>query len=234
MDIKCNTNPYYFNKYYYPPQSEGTVFQGAYKLPPRDLRKSVDIFVRRPADAERAAGLSGIKPVLIKPKTSVLQKIGNYAKNYVKNIKHTYEHKVVFALVERELFGGNTIDSVTHDLDKMILYLLGFPKSFVSKFHRTHSAHHPESGKTMNLRSMLCDNIASSPEFKPEKKRSLREHYKTCKMLQNVDGFKNVLERYNYGENLNFQKINEEKDSKYMNLKGFMLVTSKLALLNLF
>ena len=48
----------------------------------------------------------------------------------------------------------------------------------------------------MNLRSMLCDNIASSPEFKPEKKRSLREHFNTCEQLQSVDGLKDVLERY--------------------------------------
>ena len=80
----------------------------------------------------------------------------------------------VFALIEKELYGKRSIDSYTHDADKMILYLLGFPKSFVSKFHREHSVHHVESGKKPNLRSMLCDNIASSPEFKPEKKNSLR------------------------------------------------------------
>lgn len=232
MDIKCNFNPYYFNQHYYPPENTGTVFYGAYKIPPKSVKKSVDIFVKRPVDAKCAAGLSGINPLILT--RTVLQKISNYAKNYVKNIKHTYDHKVIFALVEKELFGGNTIDSITHDLDKMILYLLGFPKSFVSKFHREHSAHHPESGKEMNLRSMLCDNIASSPEFKPEKKYSLREHYRTSKTLQNVKGFKYILERYNYGEDLDFNKINAEKASKYTGLKGLMLVTSKLALLNLF
>ena len=235
MDIKCNSNPYCLNQSFYFPQNAGTVFQGVLKIPPRSVKSGTYMFVKRPADAVCAAGLFSLKPSVInknKKSQYLLKRIVNYAKSYVRNIKHTYEHKVVFSIIERELFGRNTIDSITHDLDKMILYLLGFPKSFVSDFHRKHSAHHPLSGKKMNLRSMLCDNIASSPEFKPEKKCSLREHYNTCKELQGVDGFKNLLEKYNYGENLNFKKINAEKESKYMTPKGVILAAGKLLLLN--
>lgn len=220
MDIKCNNNPYSFS---YPRVQSGTVFRGVPRAPKRVIEKSVDIFVKRPADAECAAGLLSSKP-------KFFDKVKNYAKNYVKNIKHTYDHKVIFALVEKELFGKNTIDSLTHDADKMVLYLLGFPKSFVSEYHRKHSAHHPQSGKKMNLRSMLCDNIASSPEFKPEKKRSLRDHYATCKELQEVNGLGDVFERYNYGENLNFAKINLERDTRYAGIAGFMLGAAKLFL----
>lgn len=234
MDIKCNYHPYYFNHFQVPPDDAGIVFSGAHKLQPEVLEKSADIFVKRPAGANCAAGLTGIKPVEIAKKSETLwQKLGNYAKNYVKNIKHTYEHKVVFALVEKELFGGNTIDSITHDADKMIMYLLGFPKSFVSNFHRKHSVHHTQSGKKLNLRSMLCDNIASSPEFKPEKKYSLREHFNTSPELQNVDGFKAILERYNYGEDLDFDRINREKISRYSGLKGLMFLAGA-SLFNLF
>ena len=197
MEIKCNFNPYYNNYYDKPRITDGRAFFGHI---PITAEKTADIFVRKPVAEKSAAGFSGL-----------ISKIKNYVKNYVKNIQHTYDHKIVFALIEKELFGKNSIDSVTHDLDKMILYILGFPKSFVSKFHRKHSVHHPESGKQPNLRSMLCDNIASSPEFKPEKKLSLREHYKTCKELQNVMGFQVFLEKYNYGENLNFNKIKDKK-----------------------
>lgn len=211
MDIKCKFNPNYFYNYPDAQRRAEIQFCRAYRPAPDIMQKSVDKFVKRPADAKCAAGLLSIKP---KTQT-ILTRIKNYSKNYVKNVKHTYEHKVVFALVERELFGKNTIDSITHDADKMILYLLGFPKSFVSDFHRKHSEHHPESGKKMNLRSMLCDNIASSPEFKPEKKRSLREHFNTCEQLQSVDGLKDVLERYHYGEDLNFKKINADKNANY-------------------
>ena len=199
MEIKCNFNPYYkdYNK---PRQLAGKAFYGRVPL---DNRVSMDIFARKPVAKKCAAGFLGL-----------MHTIGDYVKNYVKNIKHTYEHKIIFAIVEKELFGKNSIDSLTHDLDKLILYILGFPKKFVSKFHRKHSVHHTESGKKPNLRSMLCDNIASSPEFKPEKKCSLREHYKKCKALQEVKGFGEILEKYNYGEDLNFKKIKAEKEMR--------------------
>ena len=162
MELKCNINHYYRSNLTQPPKTTGNSFHG-YASANR-LCESADIFMRRPIADKSAIGLRGFS-----------EKIKNYAKNYVKNIEHTYDHKLVFAIVEKELFGKNSIDSLTHDADKLILYTLGFPKSFVSKWHREHSVHHTESGKTANLRSMICDNIATSPEFKPEKKKSLRE-----------------------------------------------------------
>lgn len=81
---------------------------------------------------------------------------------------------------------------------------------------------------------MLCDNIASSPEFKPEKKRSLREHFNTSEQLQSVDGLKEVLERYHYGENLNFKKINADKNTNYTrNIAAAFVGIGKLFLLSL-
>ena len=207
MEIKCNINPYSNFYYNYPRVTDGRAFDG--HIPLR-ADKVADIVLKKPVAEKNAAGFSGL-----------ISKIKNYAKNYVKNVKHTYDHKIVFALVEKELFGKNSIDSITHDLDKMILYLLGFPKSFVSDFHRKHSVHHPESRKKPNLRSMLCDNIASSPEFKPEKKLSLREHYKQSKQLKKVIGLKGILEKYNYGENLDFNKIKTAKNNKFKGVKGF-------------
>lgn len=220
MDIKCKNNPYYFS---HPRVQSGVLFRGVPRTSKRVMEKSVDVFVKRPADAECAAGLLSFKP-------KFFDRVRSHAQNYVKNIKRTYEHKVVFALVEKELFGNNTIDSFTHDADKMLLYMLGFPKSFVSEFHRKHSAHHPESGKKMNLRSMLCDNIASSPEFKPEKKRSLREHYEKSEELQRVNGLGDIFEQYNYGEDLNFAKISLTRDTMYTGFTGFVLGLTKLFL----
>ena len=130
-------------------------------------------------------------------------------------------------MIEKELFGKNSIDSLTHDADKLIFYTLGFPKSFVTKWHRAHSVHHTESGKKANLRSMICDNIASSPEFKPEKKKSLREHYNSSKELQSVQGFGELLENFNYGENLNFAEISAKKNVKYSGFVGIAVATAK-------
>ena len=223
MEIKCNLNPYYIGNYYNSRVSkvpEDVAFNGCVAQKAKSVGLCADKFVKRPVAEKNANGLFGL-----------IKSFNNYRKNYVKNIQHTYEHKVVFALVEKELFGNNSIDSVTHDLDKLVLYTLGFPKSFVSEFHRKHSVHHTESGKNINLRSMLCDNIASSPEFKPEKKHSLREHFKHSKELQKVKGFKKLLQQFNYGENLDFGKIKEEMQLKTSGLSGVLLSIVKAFLI---
>lgn len=223
MEIKCNFNPYYGNSYNKPrvlEVPESVAFNGRVTQQVKSVGLCADKFVKRPVAEKSANGLFGL-----------MKSFNNYRKNYVTNIKHTYEHKVVFALVEKELFGNNSIDSVTHDLDKLVLYTLGFPKSFVSEFHRKHSVHHTESGKSMNLRSMLCDNIASSPEFKPEKKRSLREHFKHSKELQKVKGFRKLLQQFNYGENLDFGKIKDEMQLKSSGISGVLFSIAKAFLI---
>ena len=219
MEVKCNTNPFYYNTV--PPRLAEVPFSG-YRAPRIKAGGSADIFERRPVATKSATGLLGLKEFLTKLKT----KVGKYLKAYHYNVTHTLDHKIVFAIVEKELFGKNSIDSITHDLDKLILYALGFPKSFVSKYHRKHSVHHTESGKTPNLRSMICDNIASSPEFKPEKKRSLREHFARTPDLQKVSGLKEILEKYNYGEKLDFNKIKEMKSRKYDNASNIAAIAS--------
>ena len=181
----------------------------------------------RPNAEKSAFGLSSSKGFLARCKDAVVQ----YCKNYKKNIQHTYDHKIVFALIEKELYGKNSIDSITHDADKMIMYLLGFPKSVVSKVHRSISVHHPESGKQLNLRSMLCDNIASSPQFKPEKKYSLREYYNLSKELQEIPGFGELVKKYNFGDNINFSRIKALKQYKYDGFAGLWSVAYKSLLL---
>lgn len=179
-----------------------------------------DKFVKRPVAMKSATGLLGF---ITKGKNTV----SNYAHNYKKNLKHTYDHKIIYGLIEKELFGYNSINSVTHDLDKLILYSIGLPKSFVTAFHRKHSVHHTENRKPKNLRSMLCDNISSSPEFKPEKKNSLRDYYTSNKELQNVQGFGELLEKYNYGEHLDFDLIKAKKEKSLSGQKGFLSVAAK-------
>lgn len=218
MDIKCNINNYYL-KNSHPP-----VFRGSYLEKNKgEVSKKENIYVKRPDTVKNVSGLFGINQKIINFTNSFI----NYGKSYKKNIKHTYEHKIVFALIEKELYGRHSIDSYTHDADKMILYLLGFPKSFVSKFHREHSVHHVESGKKMNLHSMLCDNIASSPEFKPEKKKSLRDYYSSSKELQAVPGFGEILKQYNFGEDIDFSKIKRLKSAKFEGIKGIARVALK-------
>ena len=213
MDIKCTNNPFYnlsisstekirfredfgfrrFNVCC----SENTT-KGLERV--ENVNFCGNIMIKRPIASKNAIGLLSID-------SKIIERI----KNYCNNIKHTFDHKIVFALIEKELFGKISKDSITHDLDKLVMYALGFSHSFVSKFHRKISEHHTESGKKNNIKSMLCDNIASSPIFKPEKKKSVRDFYNSSIELQNVPGFGDILEKYNYGEDIDFKKIMTKK-----------------------
>ena len=182
-----------------------------------------DKFVKRPVASESATGLFGLKKTLAKIKTPIVRAF----REYQKDLEHTRDHKIVFAIIEKQLFGKNTTDAITHDIDKMILRGIGCKKGFVSRFHRLISSHHPlpEEQNTpfirfirkilgtskINKRTMLIDNIASSPEFKPEKKLSLRDYFAKSKELQSIEGFEEYLERYNFGEDLDFNKIKAEQ-----------------------
>ena len=223
MEIKCKTYPINSSGYQRPHQQEFTSRRERIKVQSANVGTTTDIFVTRPNAEKSAFGLSSSKGFWARCKDAVVQ----YYKNYKKNIQHTYDHKIVFALIEKELYGRNSIDSITHDADKLIMYLLGFPKSVVSKVHRKISVHHPESGKQLNLRSMLCDNIASSPQFKPEKKYSLREYYQISKELQEVPGFGEFVKKYNFGDNLDFKRIKAMKRYKFDGVSGFGVVAYK-------
>lgn len=210
MEIKCKTNPYYFEDNR---SSYTSTFASRCKFVPKKnaaMSASADRFVKRPDTTESVSGLLSSDNFLKRSKNRVFK----FFKNYKNNLKHTYDHKIVYALIEKELYGKNSINAITHDADKLIMYALGFPRSIVSKVHRKISTHHPESGKELNLKSMLCDNIASSPEFKPEKKQSLKEFYNSSDELKNIPEFGKLLKKYNFGEDIDFEKIKTLKDTK--------------------
>ncbi len=169
--------------------------------------------IKRPVAAKKVIGLSAIRKGFFK----VYSPVKGAVKTYKKNLKHTYEHKIFFSIIEKQLYGKNTIDSVTHDLDKMFLYTLGFPRSFVSKFHRKYSTHHVESGKSLNLRSMLVDNVASNLK---EGKAPLRVYYNSSAELQEIPNFDKLLQKYNFGENIDLQEVKRIKDIKVRGIKG--------------
>ena len=194
-------------------------------IPPK--KKEVDFkgFLRLPKVINRDKFIE--KPVVRKSATGFLSSINSYFKEYTENINHTYKHKIIFAAIEKELYGKNSIDSITHDLDKLIMYILGFPKETVSRVHRAHSEHHVESGKSLNLRSVVCDNIASSPYFKPEKKYGVRDYFEKSSELQRVEGLRDKFVELNFGENLNVKEIKEKSLDKSYGFKGALHTSLK-------
>ena len=59
-------------------------------------------------------------------------------------IKYTLEHRKAFKKVEKELLGQNTLRSLVHDIDKVILYNFLEHKK-VKEFHRKTARHHVEN-----------------------------------------------------------------------------------------
>lgn len=146
--------------------------------------------------------------------------------NYINNIERTYKHKIIYSLIEKELYGKNSTNSITHDLDKLILFIFGFPRKLTSSIHRRYSEHHIESKRKLNLKSIVCDNISSSPYFKKDKHYSLREYFLNSK-LKEIPELQELMEKFNYGEDLNFEEIKNKTD-KYSGFKGVLSYIWKL------
>lgn len=56
-------------------------------------------------------------------------------------IIYTLKHRKAFRQVEKQLLGYNTVRSLFHDLDKVILYCF-FDYKIVHNFHRKYMKHH--------------------------------------------------------------------------------------------
>ena len=221
-------NPIYLRKATRQKQKSEVVFYGGQadknKTTGARLYSCVNNIKTRPV---MAAATTGLVLFAMNPKKN-LKASSEYARGYLKNIKHTYDHKIIHGIIEKKLYGKNSMDTIYHDSDKLLMYLIGLPRKFVSKTHRRFSEHHPESGRTeLNLKDMLTDNIASSPFFKPDKKYGLREYFEKSKDLQAIKGFREHLEKYNFGEDLDFNEIKRIKDEKYSGIRGMCRLISK-------
>lgn len=62
-------------------------------------------------------------------------------------IKYTISHRHAFRKVEKQLLGHNTIRSLFHDLDKVILYSF-FDYKIVHNLHRKYARHHENKARS--------------------------------------------------------------------------------------
>ena len=72
-----------------------------------------------------------------------------YRKENIGAINYTKEHRKAFKKIEKEILGHNTIRSIVHDLDKVILYNV-WPHKKVKNFHRSTARHHVENNIKKN------------------------------------------------------------------------------------
>lgn len=118
------------------------------------------------------------------------------AKNYVSRINYTYQHKKAFLKVEKELLGKNTMSGYLHDTNKIVMFAIGLPKSWVRIIHRAISPHHPKNHKVKNPMGMVIDMICS-PLTKADKQVKPRDHYESHKEYP-VKGVDEILKRFGH------------------------------------
>ena len=102
--------------------------------------------------------------------------IKEYVKGYPKRINYTAKHKKAFLKVEKELIGKNTLGAYLHDLDKLIMYIIGVPKDIAHNIHVTMAPHHVRDGHIKKPIQAVID-WECARYTKPDKPLSAREFY---------------------------------------------------------
>ena len=101
------------------------------------------------------------------------------------NIKYTWNHKIAFLKVEKELLGRNTIRGYLHDLDKIFVYLI-FDKILTHKVHRATSKHHTIKAETEEDYIQMVIDWECARITKPDKLLNAQETlYKFYPELEN-------------------------------------------------
>lgn len=92
----------------------------------------------------------------------------------VDRIKYTIAHRKAFRKVEKQLLGKNTIRSLFHDLDKVVLYMF-FEYKTVHNFHNKYAKHHIRCAKTHADRVQMVIDWECARFTKPDKPLNARE-----------------------------------------------------------
>lgn len=113
----------------------------------------------------------------------------------MEKMKYTIAHRKAFRKIEKSLLGHNTLRSLLHDLDKLILYPF-FDKEKISKWHRNYSRHHVKQARTRSDFQQMVIDWECARYTKPDKPLNARETlykyypYMECKI-------KPILEEFN-------------------------------------
>lgn len=80
----------------------------------------------------------------------------NFYKMNKTKISYIRQHRKAFKKIEKQLLHHNTLRSLFHDLDKIIL-LHFFEKEKVSRIHRRYSRHHDKAKSKSDYIQMVID-----------------------------------------------------------------------------
>ena len=113
--------------------------------------------------------------------------LNDYFRGYPKRIKYTWQHKKAYLEMERKLTGGNTFRGYLHDLDKLIMYVLGFPKKLAHNIHVALSSHHIRNNSVKHPEDAVID-WECARSTKPDKPYTARQYYeKFCPKIPEIE-----------------------------------------------
>ena len=125
-------------------------------------------------------------------------KMQTYFSNHFKYIKYTSKHKVAFLKIEKQLLGKNTLGGYLHDLDKLLMYIIGVPKELAHNIHVATAPHHERNGKIKRPIQAIID-WECARFTKPDKPLTAREFYENyfiekrkMKLPEIEEGFKKL------------------------------------------
>ena len=118
----------------------------------------------------------------------------SYFLGYPKRINYTWQHKKAYLKVEKKLTGKNTLRGYLHDLDKLIMYIIGVPKKVAHDIHVATAPHHIIKGKVKYPVGEVIDTECAH-HTKLDKPWKARDYYeRSCPKMPEVE---EVLDRFN-------------------------------------
>lgn len=95
---------------------------------------------------------------------------------YGQRINYTWQHKKAFLEVEKELCGKNSLGGYFHDVDKLLMYVIGIPQKTAHNIHVKCAPHHFRNG---NIKKPLMAVIdwECARYTKPDKQLGARDFY---------------------------------------------------------
>ena len=117
----------------------------------------------------------------------ITTKVKNCITNYPKKINYTWQHKKAFLKTEKELYGKNSFRAYFHDLDKLLMYIIGIPKHIAHNIHVATAPHHIQNGKVKCPKMAVID-WECARFTKKDKPLTAREFYEQkCPKMPEIE-----------------------------------------------
>lgn len=119
------------------------------------------------------------------------ENLKSYFLGYPKRIRYTWVHKKAYLKTEKELTGKNTLRGYLHDLDKLIMYIIGVPRETAHNIHVATAPHHIRNNHIKYPKGAVID-WECARLTKPDKPLTSREYYElSCPKMPEVEEYLN-------------------------------------------